>query len=121
MTWMTGSFWTEGEDWLVRQHYCTDLDGLVKMLPGRSRRAIIQHAHRLGLKQRTWTDAEDDRIVQCYPEYGARYCQQFMEDRSIKSIQNRANKLCVYRKGRKKPPNGDWLEAQKLAFNKPWR
>lgn len=121
---MVGNCWSESEDELVKAHYRTNLDTLVELLPCRSRHAIIQHAHRLGLWHRKWTDSEDDRIKQCYPQYGAEYCQQFMSDRSVGAIRDHAARLGVKRdltRRRKPVPKGDWLEAEQIAYRKPWR
>lgn len=63
LTYAGQKLWTEAEEGLVRQHH-PDYATLVRLLPGRTRRAIENKAQRLGVARdhRIWSDL-DERVM----------------------------------------------------------
>jgi hypothetical protein len=118
--------WTTEEDDVLRREYrrlFRNLEELKRLLPGRSRDAIVIRANRLGVCGMNWTSDEDRAIKLCYSDYGAGYVRvTYMPYRTEVAIQCRANKLGVKRSRQTLDrPQGDILRAYDIAFHKRWR
>ena len=86
----------EQED-LIRKYYPKDLDLLEKLIPDKTRKAIIQKAGKMGLSKKIndrFTEYEDDILKRYYSGNGAEYIiANFMPNRSIDEIHRRTSKL----------------------------
>lgn len=78
----TRNFWTHEENLLLQQSYgVSTLDDICKLLPARSRKAIISHALQLGLENKIiWKDEEIQYLKDNY---------KIMNDTEIGKILNR--------------------------------
>jgi len=117
--------WTEQQNALIRKHYKYNIEHLftLKLFAVRTRMAVIVQANRLGLHRRPWMDEEDEIIVKCYADYGPVYCMRYLKGRTEIAISSRALSIGVKRdlsKRKNKLPDGNVIEIDKLAFNKPW-
>lgn len=88
--------WSEGEDNIIRKYYSDIGLDIHKMLPGRTRNAIIARAIHLNIKRiKRWTEEEDQIIRDYYPKLGAKI-KEMLPGRDTKAIRLRANNLNVY-------------------------
>lgn len=100
---LEGREWTEEENTILREYYLSEKSEVVHRLSGRTKKAIIEQAGRLGLKTRysnTWTDEEIDILKQYYPQYGTDI-KKILHNRSARSIRCQARRLNIfsYKKG----------------------
>ena len=117
--------WTDQQNALIHKHYKYNIEHLftLKLFVNRTRMAVIVQANRLGLHRRPWMLEEDEIIIKCYKDYGALYCMRYLKGRTEIAISSRAINLKVkrdLRKRKNKLPEGNVMETEELAFNKPW-
>lgn len=114
--------WTSEEDKILVESYRKlGVEGVRRLLPGRSRVAILNRVYKMGVHGRKWTRSEDRIIRMFYPTHGVECCQAIMPWRSLPAIYLRANRLQVYRNqpGRIKP-TPEFADAMRAAANQGW-
>mgnify|MGYP001058026580 FL=1 len=102
---MTDPAWTPTEDQLLQRVYPSAPMRMLQCLFGfRTRAAITIRASRLHVRRNWKWTREQDRVIECcYARYGASYCQQYLEGKTLHSIHHRARRLNVgYRFEKKK-------------------
>jgi hypothetical protein len=98
----SNSEWTEEEDNILKEHYISDgISTCCKLLPNRSKQAIIMRANRyLDLKKRNirkWTEEEEEFLKEHFVKDGIDYCYQHL-DRTKDSIFQKAIRLNICEK-----------------------
>lgn len=86
--------WTKSEDALMREHFpATGANVLVDLLPRRTRKAILDHAGRIGLTSpKGWTPEQDAVLLEHYTEHGSDYCVA-LTGRTALAVRQRARRL----------------------------
>lgn len=103
--------WTAAEDALINQHYETHgAAGLVALLPGRTRPAIIGRGIVLGRRNQAldWTTAEDAVLREHYPTTAVSSFSARLPGRPLTAIASRARKLGIQKVNR----NHCWTEEE---------
>lgn len=104
--------WAEAELALMRAHYKKGIDGMVKLLSGRTRGAIVAQAGKMGLTDaRLWLPDEDRVLREIYPEGSVPAVRERLPHRTVPAIKHRAKCLKVRslkrKSGRKKTRDND--------------
>jgi hypothetical protein len=95
--------WTKEEDELLINFYKQNPDSeglkefIIKNFKNRSYLAVKARAHVLNLtagNSRLWSEEEDEILKQYYPIEGAKCCSR-LQDRTMNSVMQRANKLGI--------------------------
>lgn len=109
-------FWSEEEDNILREYYPKyGARYCVEKLQNRSYHSVRGRINKLNLKSelstanigKVWSKEEEEILKKYYFNYGASYCQQFLQDRDITSIRKKALKMGVVRS-----KNGNWTEEE---------
>lgn len=113
---MSGKPWMEEEIKILKEHYPVELvDDVCKMLPNRTREAILRYASYLGLKAYDpllWTKQEDDILVKYFPIERPATLSKRLPNRTVKSIRGRATELGLKGPNTKRP----WTEEEDLIM-----
>jgi hypothetical protein len=98
-----GKLWTDKENLFLKKYYPTKGSKYIAEELGRTRAAVITHAHKIGisgtgyLPYHQYSPAEIIFIKKYYPLYGSRYVGQKL-GRSPSSIKDKARRLRVERR-----------------------
>ena len=94
---LIGREWTEEEIDILRKYYPIEGVKVRKRLCGRTKEAIFTIVYRLGINAPNvkWTEEEIDILKKYYPIYGIN-TDQFLPNRPISSIRDKANELGIY-------------------------
>ena len=117
--------WTLEEDKLLVAHYRDHgLEWLVEALPGRTSRAVVSRAHRLGVQSKLWTESELQLLRVCYRSCGAQYCVQQLTGRSLAAVSSQAQRMGLKREGVRPSANscytGDSMTGLEKAVELKW-
>lgn len=96
---MRGRAWTPDEDAALvgACGACTGWDAVAERLPGRTKRAVVRRADRLGVAPQhryvEWTDDEVGALGESYPTHGPRWAgwADALPGRTVEQIRARAN------------------------------
>lgn len=94
---LTGREWTVEEDNILKEYYFVEGSKVIDRLSGRTKRAIMEQARRLGLRTKysnTWTDEEIDILKQYYPMEGLKVKNR-LGSRTKEAILTRVIKLNI--------------------------
>lgn len=98
--------WTPDEDDILRELYPEhgpSWDGWMKVLPTRSRRAVMTRANRLGMRANAkWTAEEEELLRELYPKsvYRGRQWLEVFPGHELGSIYKRAQRMGLRSPGR---------------------
>lgn len=88
------SRWSNIEIDILRTYYSFQYNVCYTMLSDRSKYAIIQKAHDLGIKYHAWTDDEIELLKKHYPTGGSTICAQFI-NRLLSAIRCKAHEIGI--------------------------
>lgn len=113
--------WTVEENIIIQTVYPSEgPEGCADRLLGRTERAIICQAVRLGIKYREWTESEERILNTLFESYGALVCSLALPKRSYDAVRVKAAKMGLVNKKKSKHVNGDIMKAHDMAFHRAW-